>query len=437
MTAVSRCTTRTATDPGRAEGFFRSLRRLNVVKFRSTRLETAITMLMVVLLPAITTAAALALTERTVLIVLSAAIGGMIGTYWAGHVLTSRSREMVDLRLDNQRTSSENASLRAEIAFRERFEEALRESAGESTTIELVLRAVGEMIPDARISFLLSQPDQAHLGWVVALHNGQLDPAVPMGNSPRCRALERGEVVASRFNHEVGACEHMAGQAIEVSSLCIPLSLGDRVLGVVNAICAPGQLPDEAIVETIEWIIDRAAIRMTEQRLERGHSQLGSLDPVTGLPGSDAFRSQLKDLMRALVRFSVAIVTVDHIDQLAVDHGPEAHDLALEFVTDALTSTVRPDDFVCRYGRATFAVVLPGCDATRAAGVMERMREALALLLVFEGEVAFTCSAGITESTQATSLDELIEMAEKTCDRASSTGGNRVLVTFGTDHLQD
>lgn len=405
------------------------------MKSRSTRSETTITILMAAVLPAMSAAVALILGAGAPLVVLAAGTGGLIGAYWTGRILTLRIREMVDLRLYSQQTNSDLAALRTEIAFRERFEDALRNSTGESMTIELMLRAVSEIVPDAQVSFLLSQPDHVRLGWAVALHGGRLDPAVPIGNSPRCRALERGGTVTSRFNHEVGACEHLAGQPVEVSSLCTPLTLGDRTLGVVNAICAPGQPPDADAVSVIEWILGRAAIRMTEQRLERGHSSIGSTDPVTGLPGIRAFRSQLKDLVRALVRFSIAIITVDDFEEVIEAEGPESRHLMLASVGHALTSTVRPDDFVCRYDEHTFAVVLPGCDAARAAGVIERARESLALLLVVEGELAFTCSAGVAESNQATSIDDLLDMATTTCNRAAASGGNRVLVTFGTDHL--
>lgn len=392
-------------------------------------------MVMAVALPAMASAAAITLGTTDALVVAAAGAGGLISAYWTGRMLTSRSREAVDLRLDNRQTNEDLVALRNEVEFRERLDDALRESTSESTTIELILRAVIELTPDAQVSFLLSQPDNVHLGWAIPLHNGHMDPAVPIGNSPRCRALERRSTVTARSNHAVGACEHLAGQSIEVSSVCIPLALGDRTLGIVNVICAPGEPPAGDIIRGLEWIVERAAVRMTEQRLERGPSKIGASDPVTGLSGPEAFRSQLKDLIRALQHFSVAIIKIDHYDDLVHRNGPDAGATMLLATSDALIATLRPDDFVCRYDESTFAVVLPGCDAARAAGVIERVRESLTLLLVVEGEATFTFSAGVAESNQATSLDHLIEMAGTTCARAAAAGGNRVLVTFGTDHV--
>lgn len=390
---------------------------------------------MAVALPAMATAAAITLRLADTLVVITAGIGGLMAAFWTGRILTTRSREAADLRLDNQQTNDDLVALRSEVEFRERFDEALRESTGESATLELTLRAVSEIVPEAQVSFLLSQPDNTHLGWAITVHQGYLDPAVPIHNAPRCRALDRRSTVIARSNHEVGACEHLAGQGVEVSSLCLPLDLGDRTLGIVNVIAAPGQPPDRRAVRTVEWTVQRASVRMTEQRLERGPSTIGATDPITGLPGPEALRSQLKDLVRALQRFSIAIVTIDHYQELVDEQGPDTGEMMLLATSDALVATLRPDDFVCRYDESTFAVVLPGCDVARAAGVIERVRESLTLLLVVEGEAAFTCSAGVAESNQATSIDELLTMASGTCDRAAAAGGNRVLVTFNTDHM--
>lgn len=416
-------------------GFVRSVRRLKVVKSRSSRWEPTITLLMAVALPAMATAAAITLNASEPLVVLAAGAGGLISAYWTGRMLTTRSREAVDLRIDNRQTTDDLMALRNEIEFRERFHDALRESTSESSTIELTLRAVTELIPDGQVSFLLSQPDNVRLGWAITLHEGHLDPAVPIGNSPRCRALERRSTIRARSNHAVGACEHLAGQSIEVSSLCMPLALGDRTLGIVNIIGAPGEPPADELVSGLEWIVEHAAVRMAEQRLDRGPSKIGAVDPVTGLAGREAFRTQLKDLIRALQQFSVAIISIDRYEELINENGSDAGDTMLLATSDALMATLRPDDFVCRYDDSTFAVVLPGCDSARAAGVIERVRESLTLLLVVEGENTFTCSAGVAESSQATSLNQLIEMAESTCARATAAGGNRVLVTFSTDHM--
>ena len=59
----------------------------------------------------------------------------------------------------------------------------------------------------------------------------------------------------------------------------------------------------------------------------------------------------------------------------------------------------------------------------------ERARESLVLLLTEEQDLPpLTFSAGVVESQRATSLDQLVELAEGACTVATSAGGNRVTV---------
>lgn len=386
-------------------------------------------------LPAFAVAMALIFGAPGPVLVLAALAGAAIGVAWARKSWAELLDEAVDLTIERDSATAELLDAHTDMAFRERLDQSLRASSNESATIELVLRAVAEVLPETEVSLLLNLPDEAKVGWSVQLRGGSAQAAVPVPDKPGCLAFSSLSTITAATSHAVDSCEHLRSDTDNTSSVCIPLRLGDRSLGAINALGAPGQLPSAAAIERAEWAVSRGAIRIAEQRLQRGPSSAGTPDPVTGLPGLPALRHQLKDLIRTLMPFCVSIVSIDQYEDIRLGQGEEAAEIALEFLADAMTSTLRPGDFICRIGGPDFGVVLKDCSARQATAVIERMRESLALLLALESQTAFTCSAGIVESHQATSLDELLDMAHDAMLKASAAGGNRVLLAFEADHM--
>jgi diguanylate cyclase (GGDEF)-like protein len=202
--------------------------------------------------------------------------------------------------------------------------------------------------------------------------------------------------------------------------------IGDRLLGVVCVTGAPGEVPRDETMRGVEWVVDRTAARVTEQRRSRGPSTPGPEDPITSLPTEPALRHHLRELVRALTPFSVAVATVDGAELFRDEHGLEEYDDALRLLADTLVATLRPDDVVCRLDGARFAAVLVHCDSDQASAAMERVRESLVLAIAEEDAPHFSCSAGIVESHRATSLEQIVELADAACMAANLQGGNRV-----------
>jgi diguanylate cyclase (GGDEF)-like protein len=125
--------------------------------------------------------------------------------------------------------------------------------------------------------------------------------------------------------------------------------------------------------------------------------------------------------------FCVAVLEVDDHDLLPTD---DAADSALRTLADVLCATLRPDDVICRMDGARFAAVMKGCTPDQATGALERARESLVLSLAAErSEHPVTFSAGVVASEQATSLGQIVELAEAACAQAGVDGGNRVALS--------
>ncbi len=324
----------------------------------------------------------------------------------------------------------ELAEQQAERDFRNRLERALERCEAEPATLRTGLRAVAELVPDAEISLLLNLPDEPRIGWSVQLSGGSIDAAAPVPSTPTCSALTAGEPVVTSSSSALDACAHLHDTTMDVSATCIPLRLGDRLLGSVCIVGAPGESPDAELLERLAGVVDRTGARVAEQRRVHGPVLRARLDPLTGLPGPTALQHHLREQIRSLSPFCVAVVEVDRYGEIETDLDA---DEAVRTVAEVLDATLRPDDVVCRLDGPRFAAVLRQCSAEQASSALERMRETMTLLLAEGDGVHVTCSAGVVESHRATSIDEIVQLAAEACEAASDAGGNRVAISQPAD----
>ncbi len=316
---------------------------------------------------------------------------------------------------------------RTEVDFRSSFERALAQTESEPAAIRCLLRAVSELRPETDTALLLSVPDEPKVGWSVRLVDGELEPARPVPDTPGCAALASA-TTTSTTSSSLDACAHVTALDMAVASICIPMRLDDRLLGAVSMMDAPGESPDDHTIALLEWIVERTAVRVSEQRRLQGRSVIAREDDITGLPGPQALDRQLRDSIRSLVPFCVALVDVDDFAGLRRHHGEDDTNDSLRVLADSLRLTLRPEDLVCRLDGGRFAVVLGNCGATHASLALERVREALALTLSMDHRAPFTFSAGVVESHKATSIDDLMDRATRAAKLAHGNGGNRVAV---------
>ncbi len=327
-------------------------------------------------------------------------------------------------RLQSNELEVELVAERSAHDVQDRLDRALPMSDGEPATLRTGLRAVGELMADHEVALLLHVPGEQRIGWQLRLADGVLEEARPVAGTPGCAALRSGTTVAAARSTALDACAHLQDGGLECSALCVPLRAGEQVVGVICVQGAPGELPDASARRRLDWVAQRIGARVAEQRAAHGPVGTGRPDPLTGLPTRLVLREQLRQLVRSLSPFCVAVLEIDEHDGLPTD---DAADAALRTVADVLCATLRPDDVICRLDGARFAAVLNGCTAEQATSALERVRESLVLALTEDhNEHPVTFSAGIVASEQATSLGQVVELAEQACEQAGIAGGNRV-----------
>ena len=126
---------------------------------------------------------------------------------------------------------------------------------------------------------------------------------------------------------------------------------------------------------------------------------------------------------------AILMLDVDRFKEINDRYGHVAGDAALRAIAHALTSCLRPNDQIGRYGGEEFAVILPGADAREAHVVAERLRMAVENLKPdwAPGAEPLTVSGGIAIASEDVSdFTELLIRADKALYRAKDAGRNRM-----------
>ena len=183
-----------------------------------------------------------------------------------------------------------------------------------------------------------------------------------------------------------------------------------------------------------------ARIIQLEERLRASQEQLHHLatyDALTGLINRRAIRehaeAELARASRTNGLLTLALIDVDHFKAVNDRHGHAAGDLALQMVSDTLAATIRPYDWLGRWGGEEFLAILPGADDAAALGLGERLCEAIAaapLTLSDAPPVPLSISVGLADGRGRTvaELDLLLQRADKALYTAKREGRNRVCV---------
>ncbi|NJM95577.1 MAG: diguanylate cyclase [Acaryochloridaceae cyanobacterium CSU_5_19] len=139
--------------------------------------------------------------------------------------------------------------------------------------------------------------------------------------------------------------------------------------------------------------------------------------------------------MREGGQLSLIICEVDHWLEYRDIFGPQAGDQCLVQIAQAIAKTVkRPADYVARYGKQEFAILLPNTDLAGATYIAEDIRAEVLALGLPDGSVTkydpITVSLGVASQIPsprfAPSL--LLEATEQALYFAKKRGRNRVQV---------
>jgi diguanylate cyclase len=192
--------------------------------------------------------------------------------------------------------------------------------------------------------------------------------------------------------------------------------------------------------QNLQLKLETAEGRLEEQAVEiEAHISRSLTDPLTGLPNRREFNERLEERMGAWNRrhevFSLLLMDVDHFKKLNDRHGHLAGDQVLAAIGRALRSAVRREDSVARFGGEEFAVLLPSTSLEQAAPVAQKVREAVARVVVSRNnqDIAVTVSGGLAEIETNERVESLIQRADSALYAAKGNGRNCTFAHNGID----
>jgi diguanylate cyclase (GGDEF)-like protein len=159
---------------------------------------------------------------------------------------------------------------------------------------------------------------------------------------------------------------------------------------------------------------------------------LATRDSLTGLYRRTVFDERLALEASRSVRegspFSVLMLDIDNFKSINDTYGHPAGDEVLRAVAEALINNSRKLDTVARYGGEEFAVLLPATDSAGAMVVAEKMRSAVASLVIpiQDRELQVTISIGTATSQKGIASTELLTHSDQALYSAKRSGKNRV-----------
>ena len=170
--------------------------------------------------------------------------------------------------------------------------------------------------------------------------------------------------------------------------------------------------------------------------LQREYEQAAKTDLLTGVHNrrwmSEMFPRQIARSEHAGQPLALVMADIDHFKRLNDTFGHATGDIVLKAVARRLSDTLRPTDFLVRYGGEEFVALLPGATADTARIAAERVRRAIEReeYLGTDATVPLrvTISLGVAILQAGDNLDRLIERADVALYQAKAAGRNQVVV---------
>ena len=125
-------------------------------------------------------------------------------------------------------------------------------------------------------------------------------------------------------------------------------------------------------------------------------------------------------------QLAALMVDIDHFKVVNDEFGHQTGDLVLQLVAKCIAASVRPTDFLFRYGGEEFLVLLVDVDEATARVAAERVRSRL--LNLADGVPPVTVSVGIAVRRAGEDRESLVERADAALYEAKETGRDRVVV---------
>jgi diguanylate cyclase (GGDEF)-like protein len=222
---------------------------------------------------------------------------------------------------------------------------------------------------------------------------------------------------------------------VPVRAIAIPLIVGARVVGVLEARHGDAQVATKEVVEVLEMLATHAATAIESARLHEVIEERSQVDALTRLLNRRRLDEDLESECKRCARYgrplAFVMLDVDHFKAFNDTHGHPQADAALQEVANVIAGCVRATDTAYRYGGEEFCILLRETTAVDAMHFAERLRQRIELRFAADGLAGITASFGVADFSADTPTPRaLVEAADAAMYESKHAGRNRVALSL-------
>jgi len=156
------------------------------------------------------------------------------------------------------------------------------------------------------------------------------------------------------------------------------------------------------------------------------------IDPLTGLYNRQAYNEKISEMLSSAMnnddKLSLLIWDIDHFKRFNDRYGHVVGDKVLNAVSSKLSTSLKENYFLARFGGEEFAMLLPDETSEDATNFAERVRDEVSkmVFMVKGKKVELTISCGISSYQHNDNSQSLFERADKALYLAKENGRNCV-----------
>jgi diguanylate cyclase (GGDEF)-like protein len=287
-------------------------------------------------------------------------------------------------------------------------------------------RALGLLGRERSSQLLLADSSQAHLDEVLVI-SPEHGSACSVDSPNACPAVKRGQMLVFASSKAIDACPKLADRPEgPCSAVCLPINALSTTIGILHVSGAEHKVAGREEIGTLRAVAGEIGTRLGMITAIATSETQAQTDPLTGLLNRRELDNRVRELSTFGVPYSLAILDVDNLKTINDTLGHQAGDRVLRLFARTLEEVVREQDLAGRYGGDEFVAVFPRCSLDDAVEVIERMRHSLEDATKRAGVGAFTCSAGLADTTSSPDLHGVLAVADEALLLAKKSGRNAV-----------
>jgi len=234
-----------------------------------------------------------------------------------------------------------------------------------------------------------------------------------------------------RYSNDTLNLSWQHGDSKEHSCL-YQLNLGDANLGEIN--CTRSHPFSAEDLQVIEWLVAILIYPVKNALLYKKALDASLKDGLTGAANRSAYdetlERELAKSCRNNTNLSLLVIDIDNFKNFNDSYGHSLGDKVLQSVSHEIEKCLRSSDRLFRYGGEEFTVILSDTNGNLASVIAERLRIAIASMVVSENNQkhSVTISIGAAETRNSDTSESIFERADQALYSAKNSGRNKVEV---------